>query len=83
MKKTLLLAFTMLLGIMSFSQTSTQPYYLMHDYRKVSDKDLTIMLENEEHFWSKVAQLLIKEGKYYFPIYRVQKDLKKDKKIKL
>lgn len=63
MKKTLLLAFTMLLGIMSFSQTSTQPYYLMHDYRKVSDKDLNVMLENEEHFWSKVAQLLIKEGK--------------------
>jgi len=27
--------------------------------------------------------ILIKEGKYYFPIYRVQKDESKDKKIKL
>ena len=27
--------------------------------------------------------ILIKEGKYYFPIYKVQKDEKKDKKIKI
>lgn len=63
MKKILLLAFTMVMGIMSFSQSTTQPFFLMHDYRKVSEKDLPVMLENEEHFWSKVAQLLIKEGK--------------------
>jgi hypothetical protein len=62
MKKTVSLVITMLICMMSFAQL-TQPYYLMHDYRKVSGKDLKVMLENEEHFWSKVAQVLIKEGK--------------------
>jgi len=62
MKKTVSLLVTMLICIMSFAQLA-QPFYIMHDYRKVGDKDLKVMLENEEHFWSKVAQLLIKEGK--------------------
>ena len=63
MKKTLSLVVTMLICIMSFAQSVTQPYYLIHDYRKVAGKDLKAMLENEEHFWSKVGQLLVKEGK--------------------
>ena len=62
MKKTVSLVITMLICIMSFAQVA-QPYYLMHDYRKVTGKDLKVMLENEEHFWSKVGQLLVKEGK--------------------
>ena len=62
MKKTVSLVVTMLICIMSFAQL-TQPYYVMHDYRKVTGKDLKVMLENEEHFWSKVAQVLVKEGK--------------------
>ena len=63
MKKTVSLVITMLICIMSFAQNVTQPYYLIHDYRKVAGKDLKAMLENEEHFWSKVGQLLVKEGK--------------------
>jgi hypothetical protein len=62
MKKTVSLVVTMLICMMSFAQL-TQPFYIMQDYRKVGGKDLKVMLENEEHFWSKVAQLLIKEGK--------------------
>jgi len=62
MKKTVSLVITMLICMMSFAQL-TQPYYVMHDYRKVGGKDLKVMLENEEHFWSKVAQVLVKEGK--------------------
>ena len=62
MKKTVSLVITMLICIMSFAQL-TQPYYVMHDYRKVGGNDLKVMLENEEHFWSKVAQVLVKEGK--------------------
>jgi hypothetical protein len=54
MKKTVSLVITMLICIMSFAQV-TQPYYLMHDYRKVTGKDLKVMLENEEHFCSILA----------------------------
>jgi hypothetical protein len=50
-----------------------EKYYLIcsnleNDYIRKEDRDIVI---------------LIKEGKYYFPIYRVQKDESKDKKIKL
>jgi hypothetical protein len=50
-----------------------EKYYLIcsnleNDYTRNEDRDIII---------------LIKEGKYYFPIYRVQKDETKDKKIKL
>jgi hypothetical protein len=50
-----------------------EKYYLVcsnleNDYMRGEDRDIVI---------------LIKEGKYYFPIYRVQKDETKDKKIKL
>ena len=50
-----------------------EKYYLIcsnleNDYIRNEDRDIII---------------LIKEGKYYFPIYRVQKDETKDKKIKL
>jgi hypothetical protein len=62
MKKTVSLVVTLLICMMSFAQL-TQPYYVMHDYRKVVGNDLKVMLENEEHFWSKVAQVLVKEGK--------------------
>jgi len=41
---------------------------LENDYMRSEDRDIVI---------------LIKEAKYYFPIYRVQKDETKDKKIKL
>ena len=50
-----------------------EKYYLIclnleNDYMKDEDRDIII---------------LIKDAKYYFPIYRVQKDETKDKKIKL
>ena len=50
-----------------------EKYYLVclnleNDYTRNEDRDIVI---------------LIKEGKYYFPIYRVQKDEVKDKKMKL
>jgi hypothetical protein len=53
--------------------TTKEKYYLIclnleNDYMKQEDRDIVI---------------LIKDGKYYFPIYRVQKDESKDKKIKL
>ncbi len=41
---------------------------LENDYMLEEDRDIVI---------------LVKEGKYYFPIYKVQKDEKKDKKIKI
>ena len=44
--------------LISFSQE-----YYMHDYRMIPDDQIKNHIENEKHFWSKVAQTLIKEGK--------------------
>lgn len=60
--------------------------------KKALEKDITkekhfllcLNLENDyTRFEDRDIVVLIKEGKYYFPIYRVQKDESKDKKIKL
>jgi len=59
MKKIILFIVTMFVYTLSYSQA----FYNIHDYRKVSQNELKPFLENEEHFWSKVAQLLVKEGK--------------------
>ena len=36
--------------------------YYMYDFRNVPEDELAVMTENEEHFWSKVAQDQIKKG---------------------
>tara|TARA_Y100000996_G_C22520345_1_gene642182 strand:- start:31 stop:828 length:798 start_codon:yes stop_codon:yes gene_type:complete len=51
---TILLLFVSL----SFSQG-----YFIHDYRYIPEDKLQHHIKIEKHFWSKVAQLLIKEGK--------------------
>ena len=47
---------------MCFLFSFSQEYY-MHDYRMIPDDQIQNHIENEKHFWSKVAQTLIKEGK--------------------
>ena len=57
MKKLFYLAFLLLIA----SHSQAQNYY-MYDFRSVPDDELSMMTENEEHFWSKVAQDQIKKG---------------------
>jgi hypothetical protein len=52
--------FTTLLFMMAGFAYS-QNYY-MYDFRNVPSDEISIMIENEEHFWSKVAQDQIKKG---------------------
>ncbi|NDG46811.1 MAG: hypothetical protein EBY37_06850 [Flavobacteriia bacterium] len=52
---------TTLLFILVTSIAFSQSYY-MYDFRSVPDEELATMIENEEHFWSKVAQDQIKKG---------------------
>ena len=56
--KKLFTAFLLMCFLFSFSQE-----YYMHDYRMIPDDQIQNHIENEKHFWSKVAQTLIKEGK--------------------
>jgi len=71
-------------------------YYILEKQtiviKKALEKDVTkekyylICLNLENDFMEQEDRdiiILIKDGKYYFPIYRVQKDESKDKKIKL
>ena len=55
MKKRVTTLFFILLSSIAFSQS-----YYMYDFRSVPDEELSTMIENEEHFWSKVAQDQIK-----------------------
>ena len=48
--------------LMCISVSFSQEYY-MHDYRMIPDNQIQNHIDNEKHFWSKVAQTLIKEGK--------------------
>ena len=57
MKKRVTTLFFILLSSIAFSQS-----YYMYDFRSVPDEELSTMIENEEHFWSKVAQDQIKNG---------------------
>ena len=50
---------TLLIMIAGFAHS--QSYY-MYDFRNVPEDELAVMTENEEHFWSKVAQDQIKKG---------------------
>ena len=54
------LLFITLLLVFNFSYS--QEYY-MHDYRLIPADEIQNHIDNEKHFWSKVAQILIKEGK--------------------
>jgi hypothetical protein len=55
-KKTITLILILITSVV-FSQN-----YYMYDFRSVPDEELSTMIENEEHFWSKVAQDQIKKG---------------------
>jgi len=55
-KKTITLILILITSVM-FSQN-----YYMYDFRSVPDEELSTMIENEEYFWSKVAQDQIKKG---------------------
>ena len=48
--------------LMCFSVSFSQEYYI-HDSRMIPDNQIQNTIDNEKHFWSKVAQTLIKEGK--------------------
>tara|TARA_B100001113_G_scaffold86463_1_gene69052 strand:- start:1913 stop:2731 length:819 start_codon:yes stop_codon:yes gene_type:complete len=48
--------------LMSYSISFSQEYF-MHDYRMIPEDEIDNYIENEKHFWSKVAQNLVKEGK--------------------
>ena len=48
--------------LMCISVSFSQEYY-MHDYRMIPNNQIQNHIDNEKHFWSKVAQTLIKEGK--------------------
>ena len=58
MKKVFITTFCVLVSTFSFSQN-----YFMYDFRSVPDEELSDMMENEEHFWSQVAQDQVKKGK--------------------
>jgi hypothetical protein len=56
--KKIFITFFFLNYLISFSQE-----YFMHDYRMIPDDQIDNYIENEKHFWSKVAQNLVKESK--------------------
>ena len=57
MKKFITITLLLFINI-SFSQD-----YFIHDYRYIPTDKLEHHIKIEKHYWSKVAQLLVKEGK--------------------
>lgn len=85
-----------LLGIPGLLSKNGIYYYILEKHTFIIKKSLEKEKTKEKYYMSclniendyminenRDIVILIKEGKYYFPIYKVQKDEKKDKKINL
>ena len=85
-----------LLGIPGLLSKNGIYYYILEKHTYIIKKSLEKEKTKEKYYMNclnieneyminenRDIVILIKEGKYYFPIYKVQKDEKKDKKINL